>query len=258
VIPKKKKQKRPELPFEPIFGFTGEDPTDVKPTRQKKKIVVDPFKNKRKEVQLQIEPFANFEATMKALPDAAVNLDPTKILNMVNVPEALLRQMHGIASRRASAYARFLFLDVMPSVSALRAGNKFFQAAILDSTGEAMDMGDEVAEVGIEAMVTLDVLTFFLRRLKAPLKYERMYLKRVTELMAEHTVLKMDAMQKLLEKHHRSEENELVGIVARTGSKRTNDKIQELLKGHAEQVEQQRQAGHHTTPGSGTVKRRPK
>lgn len=217
-----------------IFGDTRKEPKDVKPTVSEKK----PAKLRSKKIllkkrqrnkDLNVIPDLSINYDEASLPLEARNIDPSKIQNLVNVPERLLLQMRSNAEARSQSYSKFLLQDVMPLVMSLDAGTNFVQTALADGVGLNVDIDSSVNEA-IQNLIKLDTIVFFLKRTKIPLKFKHLFLEHLVKIMAENSVTKMDQHQKKL--HNERLVKDLEGVVVRSRSKDIDEKIQRTLENH--------------------------
>lgn len=204
-----------------IFGDTTSTPSDKMPTTLKKTV-------KKKKKRPNAIPGVDVRVT--DLPDTVTKLDPTKINNLINIPERTLLMIKRKSELQSDAYSTFLMAEIMPKLMAFSAGNSYVQTAMSDGMGIDIDIDQSVAEV-LQNLMRLDVIVFFLRRMKMPLKYKRQFLSHMVEKITSSCIEKMDKVHKTRDRE--AFIKDLEGVVVRSYSKNVNKEIQDKVQMHS-------------------------
>lgn len=236
------KKKSTLLP-EGVYGITS---SKSKPSKQPKrvsgpKISLAPKKKtvKRIKVQPKILPGLDIDYEAFNIPEEAKGLD---LRNRVDIPEEFLRTLKARTQARSRSLSNLLVSSVTPSLLSFDASMTYMQTVLSRGFKIDVDVDSFIFEY-IKDITRLDVIVFYLKRLKAPQKVKQYYIERFIDKLLEHSTAAATRVEK--EKHLSKSISEIEGV---------------LVKGYSQRQqknnEQKADDDKSSKPGRGTVKRR--
>lgn len=211
MIAKKKSKKELELERvaelpEGIFG----DTSVPKSVRLKKKAQkqVDGAKPASKTRSARVMP--RMEINYKnVLPKEAAGL---KLSNVVDIPVELLKKIRGVTTARTKKLSTLLLTNAAPSALSYDAASSYVKTVLADGLKIDVEIDKGVLEVVNDAC-RLDVIYFFVQRLKLPTEYKRRFMNAFIDELSKSALENMKRSDKTssMSNHIR----ELEGVIGR-------------------------------------------
>lgn len=151
-----------------------------KPLRQK--ITLDKKKTKKKRDSVVMPSLEiNYGASM---PEQAKGLE---LENVVSIPEEVLQKVVRTTEKRTKELSRMMLDSVTPSMLSYDAASNYVQAVLSDGLKIDVEVDRGVLEV-VKEMSRLDVIFFYMKRLKLPKSLKEKFMHTFIEEMAKSSL----------------------------------------------------------------------
>jgi hypothetical protein len=152
-----------------------------------------------------------------------------KLDNTVDIPVPLLKSIGRLTNARTRSLSNLLLTSATPAALSYEAASSYVKAVLSDGLKIDVDIDRGVMEV-VRDLSRLDVIHYFVKRLKLPQQYKQQFLSAfITELSKSSLEnLRKSDKSNVMSEHIR----ELEGVIA----KRSNSKV-ERHKRHSEESE---------------------
>jgi hypothetical protein len=138
----------------------------------------------------------------RVLPDFSINYEEppaevakVPVANAVTVPDTLLKAVIDQTDDTTRKLSNLILRGLAPSIMSYEAASSYVQAAMADGLKMDVEMDKGVLDV-VKEMTRLDVMYFFLRRLKLPKQYKALYMKAMIDKMADYSIRALEKSDK--------------------------------------------------------------
>lgn len=117
---------------------------------------------------------------------------PAGYQNVVGVSESQLRAVQRRTEKRAKALSEMILKDQAPSMLSVEYAFEYARAALSDGFGVEVEVDDSVADT-LVSLGRLDIIVFFIQRMKMPKEYRKAFIEHMLSRYADHTMTQLNA-----------------------------------------------------------------
>lgn len=140
--------------------------------------------------------------------------------NMVHLPESKLKQVVNLTDRGTRRLANLMLTSMVPNVLAYDAAQSYVQTFLDDGLGIEVEMDQVTGEI-VQELTRLDVIFFYVRRLKIPRSMKKHLFTTLLDKTAIRVLRATERVQRKNDAH--AQIKQLEGALLRRYSEKSND-----------------------------------